>query len=398
MKAASSSTKVGCAAPVALHSAVPRPKKCESPCVGRDVVAADRRRRGLRRRVRAERLAGARPALDRGAGVERRDLGGEPGDEVVVERRVVVLDHRGGRGELVADREDEAARDGSRELVDDARGERVAAAGGRRSATTPMSARNVSPGGSEPCDDLARVREAAAVDGDGPRERLALLPRGIDGERAERGDGRETVGAGERRAVDRRSTRRTRRRCGIRRRCRRPGSRCTRGGPCARRRRRPDCGRSRGCMIGVTELPPRRYALMRFVGGRRVQVAAGRVDGHALREGRERVGSRNELAGRRVDREHLVGRGGDVEVAAARVDGDGAGHARDLERREGHRRESAAVARWRSPRSSCCRRRCCSRRGSGRADRARGSRCWSRRTRRCSVERVAARRLSSSTE
>ena len=41
-----------------------------------------------------ERLAGARPALDRRAGVEQRDLGGTPRDEVVVERRVVILDDR----------------------------------------------------------------------------------------------------------------------------------------------------------------------------------------------------------------------------------------------------------------------------------------------------------------
>src|SRR5688572_8987197 len=65
--------------------------------VRRNVVAADRRRPGLRGRVSHERVAGSLPAGRCVAGVEVGLLVLEPGDEVMVERRVVVLDDGRGR-------------------------------------------------------------------------------------------------------------------------------------------------------------------------------------------------------------------------------------------------------------------------------------------------------------
>ncbi len=58
---------------------------------GRDVVAAHRRAAGLRSGVDVERRAGALPATN-GARVERGDLARHPRDEIVIERRVVILD------------------------------------------------------------------------------------------------------------------------------------------------------------------------------------------------------------------------------------------------------------------------------------------------------------------
>src|SRR6185295_11765175 len=65
----------------------------------RNVEAAYLAGAGLRRRVGLERFAGTHPSGRRAAGIEGRDFGVDPGDEVVVERSVVILDHVDRRGD-----------------------------------------------------------------------------------------------------------------------------------------------------------------------------------------------------------------------------------------------------------------------------------------------------------